>query len=270
MGLIIGGIVLIAIGVILWIVKEKKANKLNVLEINETSNANELIENYKSLIDSHGPGTFSIYAELKGKAVSETPQISEFGKKECVYYRSVVTREYEVLKTNRSSNGHTTKNWVRKSETISSNTNTSPDFSIKDETGKILIDSRGAELYTVKTFSKFEQGNEPKGRGLNISFGGFSISSGPSTRTIGFKYEEFCIPTNTDLYVIGDVNDRSGKLSISKPKDKKQPFIVSTKSEDELTGTLEGSVKGMKIAALISLILGGILVTYGAITKIIS
>jgi len=270
MGFLIGGIILEIIGVIFWILRGKKAGKLNVLEINETSKANEIIENYNGMVESHGPGSFSIYAELKGKAVAETPEISEFAKKECSYYRSVVTREYEQLETKTDSNGHSTKKWVRKTETVSSHTNTSPDFAIKDETGNILVDSTGAELHTIKTFSKFEEGKDPKGGGLNISIGGFNISSGSNVRTIGFKYEEYSIPLNTDLYVIGDVNDRSGRLMVSKPKDKKLPFIVSTKSEDELVNQLGSSVKWMKVASFICLGIGSALFIYGIINKFIS
>jgi hypothetical protein len=270
MGFLIVGIILGIIGVIFWISRGKKAGKLNVLEINETSKTNEIIENYKSMVETHGPGTFSIYAELKGKAVADTPEISEFAKKECTYYRSVVTREYEQLETKQDSNGHTTKNWVRKTETVSSHTNTSPDFAIEDETGKILVDPTGAELYTIKTFSKFEEGKDPKGGGLNISIGGFNISSGASIRTIGFKYEEYSIPLNTDLYVIGDINDRAGRLMVSKPKDKKSPFIVSTKSEDELINQLGKSVKWMKVASFICIGFGGALIIYGIINKFIS
>jgi len=270
MGFIIGGVVLVIVGIVFWFLRGKKAGKLNVLEINETSKANEIIENYKGMVESHGPGAFSIYAELKGKASADTPETSEFAKKQCVYYRSVVTREYEQLETKKDSNGHTTKKWVRKTETVSSHTNTSPDFAIDDGTGKILVDPTGSELYTVKTYSKFEQGSDPKGGGLNISIGGFNISSGPSVRTIGFKYEEFSIPLNTDLYVIGDINDRSGRLMVSKPKEKKAVFIVSTKSEDELIDNLGKSVRGMKIASFVSFGIGGALIIYGIISKFLS
>ncbi len=269
MGYYIGGAILIVLGIVFWVIRGKKAGKLNILEVNETSKANEIIENYKGMVESHGPGAFSIYGELKGKAVADTPEISEFSKKECVYYRSVVTREYEELITRTDSNGHTQKKWVKKSDTVSSHSNTSPDFAIEDETGKIFVNPTGAELYTVKTFSKFEQGTDSKNGGLNISIGGFNISSGPSIRTIGFKYEEFSIPLNTNLYVIGDINDRSGKLTISKPKDKKSPFIVSTKSEDELTDSLGKSVKWMKIAAYACFGIGTALLIYGIISKFI-
>ncbi len=270
MGFIIFGAILIIVGVVFWIMRGKKATKLHVLEINETSKTNEVIENYKSMAEVHGPGAFSIYAELKGKAIASTPEIGEFSKKECAYYRANVTREYEELETKTDSNGHTTKRWVKKTQNVSSHTNTSPDFAIKDDTGEILVDPTGAEMHTIKSFSKFEKGDTPQGGGLNISIGGFNISSGASIRTIGYRYEEHSIPLNTDLYVIGDVNDRSGRLMVSKPKEKTSPYIVSTKSEDELTDSLGKSVQWMKITSFIGFGLGGALLIYGIIDLIMS
>ncbi len=263
MGFIITGAILIILGLILWLIRGKKADKLFKVDATDLSKVNEIIENFKGIVESHGPGNFSIYAKLKGKAAAETPQLSEFTKTNCAYFKSVVTREYEELQTTKDSNGNAQKKWVRKNEIVSSHTNTATDFAIQDDTGQILIDSTGAEMYTIKTFSKFEKGSEPQGGGLNISIGGFNVSSGSSIKTIGFKYEEFSIPLNTDLFVIGEVNDRSGRLMISKPKENSLPFIVSTKSEDEIKKIMGKSVIWLKYSSILSFILGDALLIYG-------
>lgn len=272
MGMIIGGIVLAVIGGILWMVMGKKAGKLGILESTETSTTKEVHENFTSMTDSFGAGNFSLFTELKGTAVASTPLEAELSKKECVYYKATVTREYEELQKSKDSNGNVNKRWVRKSETVSSHENTATGFSIKDETGEILVDMAGAEIHPTKSFSDFEKVDDKNTGGTKISIGGFSLSTGggnSTIRTIGYKYEETSIPLNSRLYVLGDANDRSGKLTVSKSKDKKAPFIVSTKSEDELTASLGSSVNGLKYGAFACFGIGGALVIYGVIKLII-
>ena len=272
MGFIIGGIILAIIGGVLWILMGKKEGKLGVLQDTETSTTNEVMENFNSMTDSFGAGNFSLFTELKGTAVANTPLESELSKKDCVYYKSTITREYEELKKSTDSEGKVTKKWVRKSETVSVNENTAAGFSLKDNSGEILINIAGAELHTMKTFSDFEQANDKGSGWTKISIGGFSLTTGGNNstiRTIGYKYEEHSIPLNTQLYVLGDANDRSGKLTVSKSKDKKVPFIVSTKSEDELTANLGSSVKGLKYGAFACFGIGGAIAIWGVIRLII-
>ncbi len=265
MGFIIVGVILVLIGLVLWFSKKKNEGKLNTLATHDTSKVNDIVENFESLSTSFGPGNFSLFTKINGVAFANTPVESEFSKKPCVYYKSTVTREYEELETTKDAKGDTVKKWVQKSDVVSENSNKSHDFALKDETGEILIDIASAELHPLKTFSTFEQGSDPGSGGMKISISGFTLSSGTNIRTIGFKYEEESIPLNTKLFVVGDANDRSGRLSVSKPKEK-NPFIVSTKSEDEITGNLNSSVKGMTFGFYGTLIAGGIAIVYGIIT----
>ena len=272
MGFIIGGVVLAIIGGVLWFLMGKKAGKLGVLEDTETSTCKEVNENFSSMTDSFGAGNFSLFTELKGTAVAHTPLESELSKKDCVYYKATVTREYEELQKSKDSDGNVTKKWVRKSEEVSSNENTATGFAIKDDSGEILVDMTGAEMHTVQSFSNFEKANDDNSSGTKISIGGFSMSTGTSSatiRTIGYKSEEVSIPLNHQLYVLGDANDRAGKLMVTKSKDKKTPFIVSTKSEDELTAKLGSSVNGFKYGAFACFGLGGALAIWGVIQAII-
>ena len=271
MGYIIVGLVLAIVGGVLWFIMGKKAVKLGMLEDTETSTVKEVYENFTSMSDSFGAGNFSLYTELKGTAFANTPLQSEMSKKECVYYKATIKREYEELQKSRDSEGKVTKKWVRKSEEVSCNENTATGFALKDCSGEILIDMNGSEMYTIKSFSNFEQVPDNNDSSTKISIGGFSLttkSNSATIRTIGYKSEEVSIPLNHQLYVLGDANDRSGKLMVSKPKDKKTPFIVSTKSEDELTAKLGSSVNGLKYGAFACFAIGGGLAIWGVIAMI--
>lgn len=269
MGIIIGGIILIGLAGLLWYFKRKSEGKLHHLEITDVSLTSNVIENYKSLLDTYGPGSFSLYVELKGTAFSEQPLKSEFSEQDSVYYKAVVTREYEELQITKNSDGTETERWVKKSDVVSSHSNTAHDFAVKDDSGIILVDPDSADIHTKKTYSHFESGSDPGTSRMNVSLGGYSLKSGPKVKTIGFKYEEYSIPVGHSLFVAGDANDRSGRLMVSKPQDKEMPFIVSVKSEDEIIKGLGNSVTGLKIGAIVALVAGAGTLIYGLYTLII-
>jgi len=54
-------------------------------------------------------------------------------------------------------------------------------------------------------------------------------------------------------------------LEITVPKDKKNQFIVSVKSKEELLGNLSSAAKGLKIGAFISFGFAAAAIVYGII-----
>jgi hypothetical protein len=267
LGLLIGGAVIALVGLFLWIAKSKKEGKSAILAVTDTSKISEINENYESIRSSVGNGSFTHFCEVKGVAHSDSPIVSELAKKECVYYSAKVVHEYERLEERKDSNGRVSRTWVKKSDVVSDNTNWASGFGIKDETGFILIDPAKAELHAIQVHSNFER--EPHADALlKFKIGGVSFGLGdmnPNTKTIGFRYTEMAIPVNHNLFVIGDANDREGRLMMSKPKESRYPFIVSTKSESELADNLGSAIKGLKIGAFVCWGLGVGLAVFGLI-----
>lgn len=267
-GILIGGAVVALVGLFLWMAKSKKEGKSAILSVTETSKISEINENFESMRSSMGNGNFTHFCEVKGVAHSDSPITSELAKKPVVYYSSKVIHEYERLETRKDSNGRTSKTWVKKSDTVSDNTNWANGWGVKDESGFILIDPAKAELHAIQIHSNFEKGEPNADALIKFKIGGVSFGLGdttPDRRTIGYRYTETAIPMNQPLYVLGDANDREGRLMMSKPKESKYPFIVSTKSETELAGDLGSSIKGLKIGAYICWGLGGLIAVYGLI-----
>jgi hypothetical protein len=270
-GLLITGAVIAIVGLFLWIAKGKKEGKSALLSVTETSKISEINENFESMRSSMGNGNFTHFCEIKGVAHSDSPLTSELAKKQVVYYSSKVTHEYERLEEKKDSQGKITKNWVKKSDVVSDNTNWAQGFGVKDETGFILIDPAKAELHAVQIHSNFEKGDPTGDAVIKFNLGGIKFGIGdktPDKRTIGYRYTETAIPMNQDLYVLGDANDREGRLQVSKPKESRYPFIVSTKSETELAGDLGSSIKGLKIGAIVCLAVGAGLAVYGLIAMV--
>jgi len=110
-----------------------------------------------------------------------------------------------------------------------------------------------------KVYSDFKTGELG---GSRISIGSFSITlpsvaSVSGRRTIGYEYEESIIPVNRDIYILGEAADSSGEVQMQKPSDKKNKYIVSIKSEEELKRGIQGSMTAMLIGGIISEI-GGV------------
>ena len=266
MGLLIGGAVIAIVGLVLWMAMGKKAGQSAHLDLTETSTVAEVHENYKSITDSVGTGSFTHFCELKGEAHSDQPLTAELSSEQVVYYKSEVIHKYERLENQKDSNGNMQKKWVKKTDTVSENEQWAPGFGVKDATGFVAINPKKSKMDTMQLHSKFEKG-EPQQSGLNIKLGGVSIGLGgggnTNHRTIGYEYKEIGIKLGQKLYVLGDANDRDGSLIVSRPTDKKYPFIVSTKSEDELQAGLGSAVKGYKIGAFVCFGLGGALAVAG-------
>ncbi|MEX1001832.1 MAG: E3 ubiquitin ligase family protein [Crocinitomicaceae bacterium] len=266
MGIIIIGVVLAVIGVILWVVKGKKESKSIHLELTDTSTVGEVLENYNSLSPTVGDGNFTHFCELKGKAHADSPIQSSLSEIECVYYSSKVIRKYEEREWKTDSEGKRQQHWQKKSDVVSENKQWANNFGIKDETGFVEVDPAKAELHSEKVHSSFEKGEPSLGSALSAIVGKFSLGSGTvdgnDYRLIGYEKVEHAIKQGENLYVLGDANDRDGSLRVSKPNTNK-PFIISTKSEDELVSNLGSSVKRLKISAYIFWGLGAIAVIVG-------
>ena len=270
MGIIIAGAVVAIVGVILWVLKGKKESRSAQLELTDTSSVSEVKENYNSLNATVGDGHFTHFCELKGKAHSDSPIKSELAEVECVYYSSKVIRKYEEREWKTDSNGNRQQHWRKKSETVSDNQQWASGFGLKDDSGFIEVDPAKADLHTEKVHSSFEKGEPNQNSALSLKIGKFSLGVGSANndyRLIGYEQVEHAIKLGSDLYILGDANDRDGRLKVSKPNTNK-PFIVSTKSEDEIVSDLGSSAKGLKIGAYVCWGLGAVGVVVGLLKVI--
>jgi len=111
----------------------------------------------------------------------------------------------------------------------------------------------GAKIDSVESYNRFEA-DPPSG---------FSYSYGADSKTLGYSYKEKIIPQGAKLYVLGEVSDRRGKLSIVKPSEKGKHFIVSTKSEEELVKSAENSATWQLYGGIASAVIGAILIVLG-------
>jgi hypothetical protein len=167
---------------------------------------------------------FQKVAEVVGTAAPGPQGLlrAEMSGVESVWHAQRVQRHYEETETDSDGDTRTT----RRTETVAQNVS-GPTFTLVRDGHAVVVDHGGRLVDAAEqVVDRFEQAHENRGflRGLVHRDG-----------TIGFQYTEWVVRPGTPLYVLGEVHDRTGELVVGPPADRAQHFVVSTRSEEELT-----------------------------------
>lgn len=114
------------------------------------------------------------------------------------------------------------------------------------------IEEMFAQIDIPKTFDRFENKN-------NLShyryFNTFNWNRF-GAETLGFKMTENTIDENQNLYVIGEVYKVGNTLHIGTPQDNKKPFIITTKTEEEMVNNTNKNANFALFGVIIAIIIG--------------
>lgn len=255
---IVFAIVLIIVGVVL-IAYVRTKTKNNVLEIKylQTKSIAELKDMFNQMENS-GLADYREFVELKGNVTDDTLTDAPFSNQKVAYCESKVKEVTEVKERYTDSQGRE-QTRIRKIENVISNEKSSQDIFIKDASSEekvaLEINSTGCKLDIPKTFDRFEN----KG-----NLGGYRYFKSwdwnrYGAETLGFTMEEETIKPNQSLYVIGEAYKVGDSIHIGKPMDSKKPFIVTTKSEEDLINTSNKNAMISLIGGIASIVIGVIL-----------
>jgi hypothetical protein len=260
----IGAVIAAIVAVVLFFIARGQAAKAFDIASTKTSTVAELKDLAIKIGAEIGSGSYAEFAELKGKAASDAPLRADFSGTECVWYECVVTREYEEEYWEKDAEGREQRRTRRGSDEMSSILR-DPPFFIDDSSGRIRVDPTGAEIESEKSFSSFEQGMGSE----SIRVGSFTLnlgmSLGSARRTLGYRFEERCVPVGRELYALGEVSDSGGSLALRKPSEKGKRYLISTRSEEAiLAGAKTGTfvlriIAGVAAAGAVGLAIGGLL-----------
>lgn len=256
------------IGAICAGVGASKRGRLYQLQSTQTSTAAELEAVREQVERDVGPDSFVQRAEVKGTGECEDPLRSEFTGTPCAAYSVRLEREYEETQWETDSEGRRSQKTVRSSETLSSQERRTP-FWLKDSSGRVRVLPDGAELDMEKTLSRFESslpGEQFKMGSFVFDLARAALGSG--RRTLGYKYEESILPLGKALYVLGEAASQDGKVVLRRSTTKGEKFIISVKSEEELTARLDKGAKGLQVASLVTFVLAAGLAIAGIVTAI--
>ncbi|GAA4634475.1 E3 ubiquitin ligase family protein [Actinoallomurus vinaceus] len=167
-----------------------------------------------------------VVCEVKGTAVPGPggPAQAPFSGQPCVWHRTKVTVRYERTQTRDGKTETTTHE-----ETVHDETHGAP-FAVRDIAGEVLIVHDGEPVdRPAQSLSHYERA----GRDVNLFGLSFRVNF---SNVKGHLYEEWIIPQGRSLYVLGAAMAEDGGLVMRRPH--ADPFIISTRSEEELSASL--------------------------------
>lgn len=256
--MVAGGIVLLVVAagmaVWAWVVTRRLETMARV----ETVGCGDLASLRDAAAQAAGPGAFSLVCEVTGttRPGDEGALTAELSKVECVWHRHVVARRYEDADTD--SQGRTTR--TTKTETVAELSSAAP-FRVADPSGSLLVDPAGGMFdHAEQVVSRFEPHSQAT-EGLSVSLPGINITAGRGNRTLGYEYNEWVVRPGARVYLLGEASDRTGRLAVGKPSS--GPYILSTRSEQELAGGLRTQQKVARIGLLVAGVAGVILLLAG-------
>lgn len=254
--LLIGG----GLGAIFYL-RPKTKNDVMEMKYMKTKTISELRDMFRQM-DENGLGNdYREFVELKGTVVSEDLIDTPFSNRKVVYCESRLAQVTESTERYRDSNG----NWqtrVSKQENTISNEKSSQEILMSDTSTKepvvLEINATNCKLDIPETFDRFE----PKANlGRYRYFSSFSWN-GFGAETLGFRMTEETIGANQSLYVIGEAFKVGNQIHIGTPQDNKKPFIITTKSEEEMINSSDQKALFLLIGGIIAIIAGIIVFIY--------
>ncbi|RLG16449.1 hypothetical protein DRN63_04180 [Nanoarchaeota archaeon] len=192
-------------------------------------------------------------AEVSGRVVPFKEELmAPLSKKRCVYYKCEV---YEWKSSGKSS-------YWKKVKEVSSHR----PFYIKDDTGAVLVDPRGAEFNLPISYSyqsPFSLIPPSPPQEISELLKSLGISQGFLLFRKKFKVVEKCLPVGSSIYILGWVGDnpykeeataKFGYEDLMIQRRKGRPFIISAKKEREF-------LRRLLLRSLVFLIVGIIMLS---------
>lgn len=196
------------------------------------------------------------YVELKGNLVCDAPLMSPFTDRPAAYYSNRCLSVSEHTSVYQDNDGNR-RSRVSKQENELSCEQQSAEAYLNDGSCNIPVyvnfESFGNDLDLVGCCDRFEPANSS----WSNRFGGqYSSCMNVSGRFLGYHLVEKIFPSNTPVYVLGEVLRMGDRYVVEKAQVGKKPSKLSYKSEEQL-------VQDHKSSQNTSLIIGGIMVLAG-------
>ncbi|HEX5689453.1 MAG TPA: E3 ubiquitin ligase family protein [Roseiflexaceae bacterium] len=246
--MIFGGIVLLIVAVICFFWARSQAGELHAMNAADTYTAQMASDLHGRVAAALGTDALAQVCDIEGVIECDAPLSAPLSGTACVAYTYSVTREYEEDVTATDAQGKTETRTERRSESLQSDSR-QVNFWLRDATGRTLVIPESADLDLVSTGNRFDPAPAP-GTGR--------------TRTLGQRVAENALPVGSKVYVLGCVIDHEGQPAIARsPRDAKARFMISRKSERELTQSAAAWARGLRYVAAGSGAIGLLLLAIG-------
>jgi hypothetical protein len=251
MGLIIVGAILIAIGVGMILYKKKIEDKITNVKYHDSTDLKSVLDACLGISKDLGTGHFSQIVKTSATAVLDRPFKGEFSKMDCVYCETEVIHMYDEMEETKDDNGRTQRKWVSRTESLGRN-KVGEEFWLNDATARVTVNINGANLGLKNEVYREVKTQRP----VQFSFATYNPVQNDKRKSTGYIEVERHLKPGAKLFVVGELHDRDGQPKITKPQDKKETFVVSTKSEEDVVKGLESKAKMMYYGGFVVAILG--------------
>jgi hypothetical protein len=245
------GVILLLVAIGCFFAARSQAGRLQAINATDTFTAQMLSDLHSRVVSSIGGEALAQPCEVAGTIEADTPLTAPLSGSACVAYTYQVTREYEEDVTNTDEHGKTTTETQQRSETASSDERRTR-FYVRDATGRVLIDPADAELDLADSGTRFDPAQQ---------------TTLTRTRTLGHRHREQSLAVGTPVFILGCVVDGQGQPMIARsPKDSKQKFFISRRSERELAGAAASAARYWYYGASGAAALGLVLLVIGVVS----
>ena len=193
------------------------------------------------------------YFEVQGKAVCDAPLQAPRDGKPCVWYRHVITEQYEEDYTDSDGNRRTRT----RSRTVLNETRGTT-FQIEDNTGRVACRPDGADIQG--------HGSSRRHRHEQPLLGGFFDSFtdwGRRERATGQTEKIEVLYVGDFLYAIGQIDHHPGGLTMGPDSKGGRPFMLSIHSEEEILARKVLTFQIACVAVVVFGLLGPLLLLRG-------
>lgn len=230
------GVILLIAAVVCFFVARGQAGRALAMSSADTYTAQMLADLYKQVSGAVGADALSQQCEVAGVIECDKPLTGPVSGGACVAFSRSVVREYEEDVTTTDEHGKRETKTEKRTETLESEDRRVP-FWVRDDSGRVLVNPDEAELDLVETADRFETA-PPSGGGH------------ARTRTLGYRYTEQALAVGTRVYVLGCAVDGHGQVQVAHNPRAKQQFIISRRTEQELTRSATSTARGFYYASI--------------------
>lgn len=257
---IIVGIVLIVLGGYLTLFYRKKlATETLEIQSQDTKTIPEVREALEAMA-SIDPN-YREMVEVKGFAQSDQPVTTPYTGEQVAYYIAKTVQVSETTETYRDSEGNRCTRTVKHTDTLCEEESNAP-LLLKDSNGdEIVIETVGisSKLDLQKTCDRMDSAyNGYNNRSYN-NYRSFDVRCQGSYRILGYKKIEETFRLNAQLYALGEAYMRDGRIYLGPPKSPDMPFIVTTKSEEQLVQGKKNSQNLAVVGGIACVVIGIVL-----------
>ncbi|MHB9134737.1 MAG: GIDE domain-containing protein [Armatimonadota bacterium] len=229
MGFIIGGVIVLLVGVLLFFARRGKEKELAAMQATPQVTAREIANRASA----------GRVVKVWGRVRCDAPLTAPISHRPCVFYDMEIKREYEYREWTTDSQGRRVERTNRRTERIANDLRWVP-FQLADDTGQVAIEPHGAQTEIKPVVDTFDRGGSFGGR--SILEGLVSMVFASAERTIGYHLRESVLDVNDAAYILGEVTFAGDTPTIMCPRDRDIPLIISDRTEERLTQDLQSVI----------------------------